>query len=151
MTEATTDFYRATFALFESMARDNPSWGGERLANELLLTLGLRVSPRTVRKYMPKRPTPRSAPTRPLPTLADLCEQSRQCHGCLRFPRRNDGDLSPSLCIRGDGTRESQNPPPACDRTSHGPMDAPEAARSDSLDNVYRFSIHCLNIICNTC
>ena len=27
----------------------------ERIANELLLKLGLRVSPRTVRKYMPKR------------------------------------------------------------------------------------------------
>ncbi len=36
---------------------DNPSWGEERIANELLLKLGLRVSPRTVRKYMPKRPS----------------------------------------------------------------------------------------------
>jgi hypothetical protein len=37
------------------MARDNPTWGQERIANELLLKLGLRVSPRTVRTYMPKR------------------------------------------------------------------------------------------------
>jgi putative transposase len=37
------------------MTRDNPSWGEERIANELVLTPGLRVSPRTVRKYMPKR------------------------------------------------------------------------------------------------
>jgi putative transposase len=36
------------------MAGDNPVWGEERIANELLLKLGLRVSPRTVRKYMPK-------------------------------------------------------------------------------------------------
>jgi putative transposase len=42
-------------ALIRRMARDNPSWGEERIANELLLKLGLRVSPRTVRKYMPKR------------------------------------------------------------------------------------------------
>jgi transposase InsO family protein len=35
------------------MARENPTWGQERIANELLLKLGLRVSPRTVRKYMP--------------------------------------------------------------------------------------------------
>jgi len=28
----------------------------ERIANELLLKLGLQVSPRSVRKYMPKRP-----------------------------------------------------------------------------------------------
>jgi hypothetical protein len=38
------------------MALSNPSWGEERIANELLLKLGVRVSHRTVRKYMPKRP-----------------------------------------------------------------------------------------------
>ena len=42
--------------LIRRMARDNPSWGEERIANELLLKLGLRVSPRTIRKYMPKSP-----------------------------------------------------------------------------------------------
>jgi putative transposase len=42
-------------ALIRRMARENPSWGEERLANELLLKLGLRVSPRTIRKYLPKR------------------------------------------------------------------------------------------------
>jgi transposase InsO family protein len=36
------------------MAQDNPTWGEERIANEILLKLGLRVSPRTVRKYIPK-------------------------------------------------------------------------------------------------
>src|SRR5215510_1163087 len=40
-------------ALIRQMAQDNPTWGQERIANELLLKLGLRVSPRTVRKYMP--------------------------------------------------------------------------------------------------
>jgi transposase InsO family protein len=39
-------------ALIRRMARENPTWGQERIANELLLKLGLRVSPRTVRKYM---------------------------------------------------------------------------------------------------
>jgi putative transposase len=41
-------------ALIRRMARDNLTWGEERIANELLLKLGLRVSPRTVRKYMPQ-------------------------------------------------------------------------------------------------
>ena len=41
-------------ALIRQMARDNPTWGQERIANELLLKLGLRVLPLTVRKYMPK-------------------------------------------------------------------------------------------------
>src|SRR4029453_12641062 len=42
-------------ALIRRMARENPSWGEERIANELWLKLGLRMSPRTVRKYLPKR------------------------------------------------------------------------------------------------
>lgn len=43
--------------LIRRMAEENPVWGQERIANELLLKLGLRVSPRTVAKYMPQ-PTP---------------------------------------------------------------------------------------------
>ena len=39
-------------ALIRRMALENPTWGEERIANELLLKLGLKVSPRTVRKYM---------------------------------------------------------------------------------------------------
>jgi transposase InsO family protein len=35
------------------MASENPNWGQKRIANELLLKLGLKVSPRTVRKYVP--------------------------------------------------------------------------------------------------
>src|SRR6266478_3185971 len=42
--------------LRRQMAIENRLWGEERIANELLLKLGIRVSPRTVRKYMPKRP-----------------------------------------------------------------------------------------------
>jgi hypothetical protein len=37
------------------MARENPTWGQEQIANELVLMLGLRVSPRTVRTYLPRR------------------------------------------------------------------------------------------------
>jgi hypothetical protein len=40
-------------ALIRQMARDNLTWGQRRIANELRLKLGLRVSPRTIRKYMP--------------------------------------------------------------------------------------------------
>jgi putative transposase len=42
--------------LIRTMARENPSWGQERIANELLVKLGLRVSPRTIRKYLPNFP-----------------------------------------------------------------------------------------------
>jgi hypothetical protein len=43
--------------LIRRMADENPSWGEERIANELLLKLGLLVSPRTIRKYLPKVPS----------------------------------------------------------------------------------------------
>src|SRR5712671_2678138 len=38
--------------LIVSMAEANPSWGEERIANELRLKLGLTVSPRTVGRYL---------------------------------------------------------------------------------------------------
>jgi hypothetical protein len=37
--------------LIREMASENPAWGEERIANELKLKLGIRVSPRTVAKY----------------------------------------------------------------------------------------------------
>src|SRR5262245_44270762 len=40
--------------LIRRMARDKLTWGQRRIANELRLKLGLRVSPRAVRKYMPR-------------------------------------------------------------------------------------------------
>ncbi len=43
-------------ALICEMALSNASWGKERTANESLLKWGIRVSPRTVRKYIQKRP-----------------------------------------------------------------------------------------------
>jgi len=45
--------------LIRRMALENPLWGQERIANELLVKLGLHVSPRTVRRYMPKPPAGR--------------------------------------------------------------------------------------------
>ena len=42
--------------LIRRMAMENALWGEERIADELLVKLGIRISPRTVRKYMPKRP-----------------------------------------------------------------------------------------------
>ena len=43
-------------ALIRRIANENPSWGEERIANELLLKIGIWVSPRTVNKYLPRRP-----------------------------------------------------------------------------------------------
>ena len=40
--------------LIREMAAENPSWGEERIANELKLKLSIQVSPRTVGKYLRK-------------------------------------------------------------------------------------------------
>jgi putative transposase len=45
--------------LIAAMARANATWGEERIAAELRLKLGLCVSPRTVRCYMPRGGRPR--------------------------------------------------------------------------------------------
>ena len=42
--------------LIGDMATNNPTWGEERISDELLLKLGIRISPRTVRRYMPLPP-----------------------------------------------------------------------------------------------
>jgi putative transposase len=40
--------------LIVQMVHENPTWGEERVADELALKLGIFVSPRTVRAYWPK-------------------------------------------------------------------------------------------------
>jgi putative transposase len=42
--------------LIGEMAENNPTWGEERIADELLLKIGIQISPRTVRRYMPTEP-----------------------------------------------------------------------------------------------
>lgn len=44
--------------LIVEMAANNPTWGEERITDELLIKLGICVSPRTVGHYMPKLPGP---------------------------------------------------------------------------------------------
>ena len=43
--------------LIAEMARANRTWGEERIAGELLLKLGVSLSPRTVRRYMGRPPS----------------------------------------------------------------------------------------------
>lgn len=48
--------------LIQQMAHENPLWGAERIRGELL-KLGLRVSKRTIQKYLPKDRTPQPSQT----------------------------------------------------------------------------------------
>jgi transposase InsO family protein len=45
--------------LIRRMAAENPSWGCRRIADELRVKLGIAISSRTVRKYLPKSTRPR--------------------------------------------------------------------------------------------
>ena len=45
--------------LIAAMAAANRTWGEERIASELLLKCGIRVSPRTVRRYIARSSEPR--------------------------------------------------------------------------------------------
>ena len=49
--------------LIVEMASSNPTWGEERIANELLLKIGIQISPRTVRRYMPEDPKRPNVPS----------------------------------------------------------------------------------------
>jgi putative transposase len=68
------------------MAGENPCWGEERIANEPLLKLGLRVSPRTVRKYLPKSSATGGNPRRDQRWSTFLQNHARSivaCYFCL--------------------------------------------------------------------
>jgi transposase InsO family protein len=69
------------------MALENPTWGQERIADELLLKLGLRVSPRTVRKYMPRHcvggPGKRGQSQRWLPFIRNHAKGIVACDFCV--------------------------------------------------------------------
>jgi Homeodomain-like domain len=68
--------------LIREMAAENPTWGEERIANELKLKLGIRVSPRTVAKYLHDRPVRAAekdgAPARACPTLSTGLQQDQE-------------------------------------------------------------------------
>jgi transposase InsO family protein len=90
--------------LIRRMADENPSWGEERIANELLLKLGLRVLPRTIRKYLPKL----SAPGANHPAAISVGQPSSRITPKpslrARLLRSSDSHFSDALCVCGHGT-----------------------------------------------
>ncbi len=62
------------------MARSNPTWGEERIAAELLLKLGIRLSPRTVRGYRPEvRESGKGFTSQPLDDLRNHAQVMLTC------------------------------------------------------------------------
>jgi hypothetical protein len=69
--------------LIRKMAHENPSWREERITSEMLLKLGLRLSPRTIRKYMPKLPEVPPGGPRGRSAMGSLSKESRSIDCCL--------------------------------------------------------------------
>jgi putative transposase len=112
-------------ALIRRLARENPLWGEERIPNELLLKLGIRLSPRTVRKYLPRRPTRRP---RGRSTMVNLSPTARSGNHCLRFLRRGDRNVSPAVRVRGDQAPQPTPGPLQRYKTSECRLDLATAA-----------------------
>src|SRR5262245_54800392 len=107
--------------LIAEMATANRTWGEERIAAELLVKLGIRVSPRTVRRYMPPRGTPRSRTgSRAWSTF--VRNHARAVSG-VRFLRYGRRDVSRGVRVRGPRSRNPTHPALEHDGTSNRRMD----------------------------
>jgi len=83
------------------VAREDPSWGEERIASGLLLKLDLRLSPLTIRNYRPK---PQLAPTGHPRTISigqGFSRITRQPSSLVTAWSR--GDLPVALGVSGHG------------------------------------------------
>jgi hypothetical protein len=103
------------------MAAANRTWGEERIASELLLKLGIRVSPRTVRRYMPIGGAPRDG------TRSQLWSTFVRNHASAVLACDFFVAITASFrvfyvfVVLEAGTRRIAL---ECDRTSHGGLDS---------------------------
>ena len=88
--------------LIRQMDRENPTWGEERIANELFLKLGTAVSARTVREYLDSHGR---AWDHRQPALVDLRAKSCPCCRRLRFLDLGHCFNANPIRFRGDGGR----------------------------------------------
>jgi putative transposase len=141
--------------LIRRMAAENPLWGEERIANELLVKLGLRLSPRTVRKYMPNISPGRPRGDQRWSTfLRNHAEAILACDFFVTVTasfrllyvfvliHHGDCELPAALCLRAHSSRIS----PAGALRRHGPsdsrLDATTAAEAIGFERAYRYLIH---------
>jgi hypothetical protein len=106
--------------LIRDMAAGNPTWGEERIANELKLKLGIRVSPRTVGKYL--------CAVGPVRTFDPKQRWLTIVHNHAKVIAACDFSVVVTatfgrLYVRRDGSGHPQNPPSQCGRASDGEME----------------------------
>ncbi len=94
-------------AWIRQMARENPTWGEEHIANELQLKLGIRVSPRTVGKYLAQGPRRMPDPgQRWLTFLRNHAQAMVACDFFVVVTAR----FRILICVRSDGAVAATNP-----------------------------------------
>jgi hypothetical protein len=93
--------------LIRTMAAENPNRGEEHIANELKLKLGIRVSPRTVQKYL----TSYRGRT-PDPSQRWLTFRAQSCpgHSGVRLFRGIHRPIPHPLCTGDHGARQAPDP-----------------------------------------
>jgi hypothetical protein len=88
--------------LIRNMAAENRTWGEERIANELKLKLGIRVSPRTVAKYL-REGGPVRSPDPQQRWLTFLRNHAQVIVAC-DFLRCRHRHLPHAVCVGDHGT-----------------------------------------------
>jgi putative transposase len=100
-------------ALILQIAQENPTWGQEHIANELKLKLGIRVSPRTVGKYLAQCPHRNPDPSqRWLTFVRNHAQAMLACDFFVVVTAR----FRILLCVRAHETGSTQNPARKCHR-----------------------------------
>jgi hypothetical protein len=105
------------------MAAENPTWGEERIANELKLKLTIQISPRTVGKYL-RRDGPVCTPDPKQRWLTFVRNHSNVIVACDFFVVITAA-FRTLLRLGRDGDRISPDSPPKRHCPSHSGMDAP--------------------------
>jgi hypothetical protein len=103
--------------------------GQERIANELWLTLGLQISPRTVRKCLPKPPARYPRGDQRWSTF--LKNRARTITACDFFITVTS--VSPSICVRSGGALEQPTDSLQCHGASKRGADPAAATRGAGL------------------
>jgi putative transposase len=108
--------------LIAEMAAANRTWGEEKIASELLVKLGIRVSP--VRFGDTCRPVPDPTGARLSGLELFVRNHARAVLAC-DFRRHGDGDVPRALHLRGLGSGHSPDPALERNRPSDGGVDDP--------------------------
>jgi hypothetical protein len=108
------------------IARENPTWGEGRIADELNLKLGIKLSPRTIRKYL-STDHPRGTSDERWSTF--VRNYATAMVACDFFTAVTVNFRILYVFVRCDRDRLAPNSALPCNRASYGRMDGPAVLR----------------------